>query len=44
MGPDGDGGAVVDQRGRVRGIDGLAVVDASIMPNVPAPTRISPAS
>lgn len=35
MGPDGDGGAVVDQRGRVRGVDGLAVVDASIMPNVP---------
>ncbi len=35
MGPDGDSGAVVDQRGRVRGIDGLAVVDASIMPNIP---------
>lgn len=35
MGPDGDEGAVVDQRGRVRGVDGLAVVDASIMPNVP---------
>ena len=35
MGPDGDGGAVVDQRGQVRGVDGLAVVDASIMPNVP---------
>ena len=35
MGPDGDAGAVVDQRGRVRGVDGLAVVDASIMPNVP---------
>jgi len=35
MGPEGDGGAVVDQRGRVRGVDGLAVVDASIMPNVP---------
>ena len=27
MGPDGDAGAVVDQRGRVRGVDGLAVVD-----------------
>ena len=35
MGPDGDAGAVVDQRGRVRGVDGLAVVYASIMPNVP---------
>lgn len=35
MGPGGDGDAVVDQRGRVRGVDGLAVVDASIMPNVP---------
>ena len=35
MGPDGDGGAVVDQRGRLRGVDGLAVVDASIMPNIP---------
>jgi choline dehydrogenase-like flavoprotein len=35
MGPGGDGGAVVDQRGRVRGVDGLAVVDASIMPNIP---------
>ncbi|HUO62944.1 MAG TPA: mycofactocin system GMC family oxidoreductase MftG [Terriglobales bacterium] len=35
MGADGDEGAVVDQRGRVRGVDGLAVVDASIMPNVP---------
>ena len=35
MGPDGDADAVVDQRGRVRGVDGLAVVYASIMPNVP---------
>ncbi len=35
MGPDGDAGAVVDQLGRVRGMEGLAVVDASIMPNVP---------
>jgi len=35
MGPDGDTGAVVDQYGRVRGIDGLIVADASIMPSVP---------
>ena len=35
MGPDGDAGAVVDQRGRVRGLEGLSVVDASIMPNIP---------
>lgn len=35
MGPDGDRGASVDQWGRVRGIDGLVVADASIMPTVP---------
>jgi choline dehydrogenase len=35
MGPEGDAGAVVDQHGRVRGVAGLSVVDASIMPNVP---------
>jgi choline dehydrogenase len=35
MGPDGDPGAVVDQQGRVRGVDGLRVVDASIMPGIP---------
>jgi choline dehydrogenase len=34
MGPDGDEMAVVDQEGRVRGADGLRVVDASIMPNI----------
>ena len=34
MGPDGDVNAVVDERLRVRGLDGLRVVDASIMPNV----------
>jgi len=34
MGPDGDKGAVVDARLRVRGIAGLRVVDASIMPNI----------
>jgi len=35
MGPDGDPGAVVDQRGRVYGVSGLFVADASIMPSVP---------
>ena len=34
MGPDGDAGAVTDARLRVRGIDGLRVADASIMPRV----------
>jgi choline dehydrogenase len=32
MGPDGK--AVVDERLRVRGIEGLRVIDASIMPTV----------
>jgi choline dehydrogenase len=34
MGPDGDRNAVVDERLRVRGLSGLRVIDASIMPNV----------
>lgn len=34
MGPDGDPSAVVDARLRVRGLQGLRVVDASIMPTV----------
>ena len=34
MGPDNDPLAVVDQYGRVRGIDGLRIVDASIMPDL----------
>jgi choline dehydrogenase len=33
MGPAGDPRAVVDQRGRVHGLEGLRVVDCSIMPN-----------
>ncbi len=33
MGPSGDQMAVVDQYGRVHGIDGLRIVDASIMPD-----------
>jgi len=33
MGPSSDGMAVVDQFGKVHGIDGLRVADASIMPD-----------
>ena len=33
MGPSSDPMAVVDQQGRVHGIQGLRVADASIMPN-----------
>ncbi|MDF2696747.1 MAG: Choline dehydrogenase, partial [Labilithrix sp.] len=35
MGPDGDPRAVTDGRGRVRGVDGLFVADASLMPTIP---------
>ena len=35
MGPSSDPTAVVDQRGRVHGVEGLLVADASIMPNQP---------
>jgi choline dehydrogenase len=42
MGTDPDGGAVVDARLRVHGVDALHVVDASVMPTVPrAPTNLS---
>ncbi|HEX5288272.1 MAG TPA: GMC family oxidoreductase [Streptosporangiaceae bacterium] len=44
MGPDPGGGAVVDARGRVHGIEQLHVADASIMPAIPAPTPTCPPS
>jgi choline dehydrogenase-like flavoprotein len=34
MGPETDPMAVVDQHGRVHGLEGLRIVDASIMPNL----------
>ncbi|HEY2512161.1 MAG TPA: GMC family oxidoreductase N-terminal domain-containing protein, partial [Polyangiaceae bacterium] len=36
MGPDRDPGAATDGRGRVRGVSGLVVADASLMPTVPS--------
>jgi choline dehydrogenase len=35
MGREGDPGAVVDQHGRVFGVEGLFVADAGIMPSIP---------
>jgi choline dehydrogenase-like flavoprotein len=35
-GPDPGGGAVVDARGRVHGIEHLHVADASVMPAIPS--------
>jgi choline dehydrogenase len=35
MGPEADPDAVVDQRGRVRGVSGLRIADISICPTIP---------
>jgi choline dehydrogenase len=42
MGPDGDRMAVVDSRLRVRGLERLRVVDASVMPTVPSGNTHAP--
>jgi choline dehydrogenase len=34
MGPDDDPEAATDGRGRVRGVEGLVVADASLMPTI----------
>jgi len=42
MGPAGSSWGVVDQRGKVHGVDGLYVIDASIMPVLPVvPTNMT---
>ncbi|TWP50747.1 GMC family oxidoreductase [Lentzea tibetensis] len=42
MGPETDPMAVVDQRCRVHGLDGLRVIDASVFPTMPsAPTNLT---
>jgi choline dehydrogenase len=42
MGPPGDAYAVVDQQCRLSAVDGVRVVDASVMPTIPsAPTNLT---
>jgi choline dehydrogenase-like flavoprotein len=42
MGPEGDGLAVLDERLRVRGVERLRVVDASVMPTITSGNTNSP--
>ena len=42
MGPADDPGAVVDERLRVRGVDGLRIADASVMPRIVSGNTNSP--
>jgi choline dehydrogenase len=42
MGADGDEGAVVDGKLRVRGVEGLRVADASVMPRMPSSNTNAP--
>lgn len=42
MGPDSDPLAVVDARLRVRGVEGLRIADASIMPTIPGGNTNAP--
>jgi choline dehydrogenase len=42
MGPEGDKGAVVDSQLRVRGLQGLRVADASVMPVMPSGNTNAP--
>ena len=42
MGRDGDPGAVLDKRLRLRGIEGLRVIDASAMPLIPSGNTNAP--
>jgi choline dehydrogenase len=42
MGADSDPTAVVDAWGKVRGIEALRVVDASVLPEIPSvPTNVT---
>ncbi|MGQ7791887.1 GMC family oxidoreductase [Faunimonas sp. B44] len=43
MGPDGDAGAALDPRLRVRGVEGLSVADCSIMPEIVSGNTNAPA-
>jgi choline dehydrogenase-like flavoprotein len=42
MGGDGDPGAVLDERLRVRGVSGLRVIDASVMPRITSGNTANP--